>query len=147
VAPPQSGDAVIRSIIDHARGKEPPLDGFTFGLDGYRLWLEAVEGGSLDLHGHAYQVAILAEARQQAVSYLHELSVKISNADHKRQLDDAVECYNRVSNSFNRIYPRFPFGYGGSNAGQLHMIRDGLREAWEAETEGITILEKMIEDV
>jgi hypothetical protein len=143
VAPPQSWEAVLRSIIDHARGKEPPLEGFVFGLDGYRLWLEAVEGGSLDLHGHAYQVAILAEARQQAVSYLHELSDKISGVDRKRRLTEAAECYNKVANSFNRLYPRFPFGYGGSHAGQLRLIRDGLQEALEAETEGISILEKI----
>ncbi len=145
VAHPQSGDAALRSIVDHARGKEPPLQGYAFGLDGYRLWLEALEDGSLDLHGHAYQVAILAEARNQAAKYLQGLSDQNSSADRKRRLAAAAECYSRVSESFTRLYPSFPFGYGGSHANRFAMIREGLREAREAETEGILIIESINE--
>lgn len=140
VAPPQSWDTALRSIVDHAKGKEPHLEGFAFGLDGYRLWLEAVDDGSLDLHGHAYQVAILAEARNQAANFLHELSDKHGGADRKRRLAAAAECYRRVSDSFTRLYPSFPFGYGGSHANRFALIREGLQAAWEAETEGIAII-------
>jgi RNA polymerase sigma factor (sigma-70 family) len=145
VSAPQSADAALRSIVDHARGKEPPLEGFAFGLDGYRLWLEAVEGGTLDLHGHAYQVAILAEARHQAACYLQELSDKSTRADRRMRLAAAAECYHRVNRSFTRLYPSFPFGYGGSNANRIAAIREGLREAWAAETEGICIIEAIHE--
>lgn len=145
VAPPQSEDAVLRSIVDHAKGKEPPLTGFAFGLDGYRLWLKAVDNGSLDLHGHAYQVAILAEARNQAVNYLHGLSDKNSSTDRKRRLAEAATCYGRVSESFTRLYPSFPFGYGGSHANRLATIGEGLREAWAAETEAISLIESINE--
>ncbi|MCD9022579.1 RNA polymerase sigma factor [Cohnella silvisoli] len=143
VASPQSTDESLRSIVDHARGKEPPLEGFAFGLDGYRLWLEAVDNGTLDLHGHAYQVAILAEARHQAANYLHELSDKSSGADHKRQLIAAAECYGKVGESFTRLYPSFPFGYGGSHANRFAKIREGLQAAWNAEAEGISIIESI----
>ncbi|MBW7461993.1 hypothetical protein K0U00_48880, partial [Paenibacillus sepulcri] len=70
VSPPSSEDTVLRAIVDHARGKEPPLKGYVFGLDGYRVWLEGARRSTLDLSGHAYQVAILAEARQQAAAFL-----------------------------------------------------------------------------
>lgn len=144
-APPQTEDAALRAIIDHARGKEPPLDGYAFGLDGYRLWLEAVEDGSLDLHGHAYQVAVLAEARQHAAHYLQKLSTNSNHVWRKQQLAEAALCYTRVSQSFTRLYPSFPFGYGGSSAGQLSKIRDELTLAWEAEKEGIGLIATIFE--
>jgi RNA polymerase sigma factor (sigma-70 family) len=144
-AHPQSGEASLRSIVEHALGKEPPLEGFAFGLDGYRLWLEAVDNGSLDLQGHAYQVALLAEARQQAASYLEGLADNGIGQSMKRLLAAAADRYGRVSESFAKLYPSFPFGYGGSHGGQLARIRDGLREAWEAEREGVAILRQIIE--
>ncbi|BFT72183.1 RNA polymerase sigma factor [Paenibacillus sp. P36] len=145
VAPSQTVDATLRAIIDHARGKEPPLAGYAFGLDGYRLWLEAVEDGSLDLQGHAYQVAILAEARQHAAKYLLELSNNSNNVWRKQRLAEAAACYTQVSESFTRLYPSFPFGYGGSHAGRMSKIREELRFAWEAEKEGIHIISAIVE--
>jgi RNA polymerase sigma factor (sigma-70 family) len=145
VAPPQTEDAALRAIIEHARGKEPPLDGYAFGLDGYRLWLEAVEDGSLDLHGHAYQVAILAEARQHAAHYLQKLSASSSNVWRKQQLAEAALCYKQVSQAFTRLYPSFPFGYGGSHAGRMSKIREELLLAWEAEKEGIRLIATIFE--
>jgi RNA polymerase sigma factor (sigma-70 family) len=144
-APPQAEDAALRAIIEHARGKEPPLDGYAFGLDGYHLWLEAVEDGSLDLHGHAYQVAILAEARQHAAHYLQKLSVNSNNVWRKQQLAEAALCYTQVSQSFTRLYPSFPFGYGGSHAGQINKIKEELMLAWEAEKEGIRLIGTIFE--
>lgn len=145
VASPQSEDATLRSIVDHAKGKEPPLEGFAFGLDGYRLWLEAVEDGSLDLHGHAYQVAILAEARQQAATYLRELSHKSKDVERARRFAAAADCYGKVGATFARLYPSFPFGYGGSHANRFVAIREGLKEAWAAEADGIGMLESVQE--
>lgn len=145
VASPQSEDVVLRSIVDHARGKEPPLEGYAFGLDGYRLWLEAVEDGSLNLNGHAYQVAILADARHEAANYLQELSTKSNVVDRRQRLAAAAECYQKVSESFKRLYPSFPFGYGGSAGNRIALIREGLQAAREAESEGISTIESILD--
>ncbi len=48
----------------------------------------------------------------------------------------AAECYRRVSDAFSRIYPSFPFGFGGSTANRPISIREGLLAAFEAEKEG-----------
>lgn len=144
-ASPLNDDAILRAIIQHARGREPHLAGFVFGLDGYRLWLEAIEEGTLDLSGHAYQVAIMSEARQQAANYLYQLADKYNTAS-KRQLLAAADCYNETAQSFFRLYPRFPFGYGGSHGNRMDMIRNGLREAWEAEAQGVDHLDSIIKE-
>lgn len=135
---------VLHAIINHARGKEPPLKGFAYGLDGYRCWIEAVERNTLDLSGHAYQVAILAEARQQASLYLELIAAKTHDTEHKRMLVEAADCYKKVSKGFTQLYPRFPFGYKGSHANRMQGIQGVLRTAWDAEKEGILWIEKYI---
>jgi RNA polymerase sigma factor (sigma-70 family) len=139
-SPPLNDAGVLRSIVQHAKSKEPPLAGFAFGLEGYRLWLEAIERGTLDLSGHAYQIAIMSEARQQASDYLHLLSKRYPSAS--KQLQAAAECYREVADVFSRLYPRFPFGYGGSHGNRLSLIYDELSAAREAEAKGISLLER-----
>lgn len=138
---PLNDNGVLHAIVQHARSKEPPLAGFAFGLDGYRLWLEAIARGTLDLSGHAYQVAIMSEARQKASEYLHLLANKYPSA--AKQLQAAANCYSEVAGAFSRLYPRFPFGYGGSHGNRLNMIYDELAAARDAETEGIALLESI----
>lgn len=138
-SPPLNDSGILRSIVHHARSQEPPLAGFAFGLEGYRHWLEAIERGTLDLSGHAYQVAIMSEARQQASDYLQLLSKKHPSASI--QLQAAADCYSEVAGVFSRLYPRFPFGYGGSNGNRLSRIYDELSVAREAEAKGISLLE------
>jgi RNA polymerase sigma factor (sigma-70 family) len=138
-SPPLNDAGVLRSIVRHARGQEPPLNDFAFGLAGYRLWLEAVESGTLDLSGHAYQVAILSEARQRAAEYLNLLADKYPRASGR--LRAAADCYAEAAGAFTRMYPRFPFGYGGSHGNRFGIIHDGLTAARNAETQGVALLE------
>jgi hypothetical protein len=144
VSPPLSVYDGLRSIVDHANGKEPPIAGYAFGLDGYRLWLKAVEENKLDLSGHAYLVAVLTEGRLQGALYLKLLSEKNRNSNERRQLLAASECYMKASEAFRRLYPRFPFGYGGSHANRYQTIKESLREARAAEREGISQIEDLL---
>ncbi|MFS0726225.1 RNA polymerase sigma factor [Paenibacillus sp. 1P07SE] len=146
VSPPASENTVLRAIVEHARGKEPPLKGYAFGLDGYRLWLAGARGRTLDLSGHAYQVAILAEAREQAAAFLERLADRSPGADRSRQLLAAANCYKQVSKWFVQLYPRFPFGYGGSPANRWQDIQEGLQGARAAEEEGIARMEAILAD-
>lgn len=145
-SPPLSTDQSLRAIVDHARGKEPPLAGTAFGLAGYLHWLGAAEENKLDVRGHAYLVAILAEARTQAARYITLLSEKKRKESDKRRLLAAAECYRQVSECFRMIYPKFPFGYGGSPASQMKMITEQLRKAYAAEREGIDWIESCVFD-
>jgi RNA polymerase sigma factor (sigma-70 family) len=144
VAPPVSDTAIISSIIGHLKGKEPPLPGFAFGLNGYQLWIESAENGSLDLLGHAYQVAILAEARHHAVQFLQTLTERSRPNEKRAHLAQSVQCMKRVTESIRLLYPAFPFGYGGSHGGQLGSIKKGLKSALDDETACIFYLEKAL---
>lgn len=143
VSRPSSELDVLRAVVRHARGAEPPVPGFVFGLQGYDKWLEAVERDDLDLQGHAYMAAILAEARQQASLYLQGLSAQAAEEGKRTLLSEAAGCYGRAGQAFERMYPSFPFGYGGGKTG-MERIREQLLEAKKAETKGIRLLETFL---
>jgi RNA polymerase sigma factor (sigma-70 family) len=144
VSAPAALPAVIASIINHARGKEPSIPGFAYGLDGYLLWIASVQKGDLDLMGHAYQVAILSESRYHAYQFLGQLSQKAQTKELSMKLEDAASKYRQVQEFIQRLYPSFPFGYGGSHAGSLAQIGKGLQAVYDAEIEGVASLERII---
>lgn len=142
---PASDYAILASIVDHALGKEPPIPGFSFGLEGYRLWIESIHNGHLDLLGHAYQVAILTESRHHAVCFLQTLSERSQSEGARARLLESARCYRNVLASLRLLYPAFPFGYGrGARAGSFDWIAKGLQAAYEAEKEGIGHLEAIL---
>jgi RNA polymerase sigma factor (sigma-70 family) len=144
VSSPASDRSIISSIINHLKGNEPALSGFAFGLNGYQLWIDSAENSSLDLLGHAYQVAILAEARQHAVQYLQILTERSRSNEIQTHLTQSVLSMKRVTESIRLLYPSFPFGYGGSHGGQLGGIVKGLKAARENELACIFYLEKAL---
>lgn len=139
VTSPASDRTVLEAILHHAVGKQPPVPGFAFGLDGYQLWLEGAHKQSVDPLGHAYQVAILAEARYHAVHYLERMTERAQGPNPRRALEVATLSYRRVYEAIRRLYPSFPFGFGGA-AGMDEWIADGLRAALEAESAGVEAL-------
>lgn len=143
VSGPTSKISVISTVIEHVKGKEPAISGFVFGLAGYQFWLDSVLSENLDLLGHAYQVAILCECRRHAVLYLQDLAENARYSEEKIILSNASECYMRAEQSLRSLYPSFPFGYGGSHAGRITKIAQGLQSALEAEREGSFFLEQI----
>lgn len=145
VVPQATDGAVINAIVKYAKGEEPPVSGFSFGLEGYRLWRKAAEDQTLDPLGHAYQVAILCEAREQAVTYLQLLTERAKTASRRKGLTAAVDCYATALQSLQRLYPSFPYGYGlgGGGGGPNGHLAQGITAACEAEREAIAILQQL----
>ncbi|MGM0882225.1 MAG: RNA polymerase sigma factor [Bacillota bacterium] len=146
-APQATDGMMIDTIIKHAKGEEAPVAGFAFGLDGYLLWRDAAERETLDPLGHAYQVAILCEAREHAVAYLQLLSERAKTVSRRKGLAAAAECYVTALKSLQRLYPSFPYGYGtgtGHNgSGPNGCIPQGIAAACQAEREAIMILQRL----
>lgn len=144
IAPPSSDGEIIANIVKHAKGEEPPISGFAFGLNAYRLWLESSELGELDPLGHAYQVSILCEAREHAVAFLRLLSERTKSSTRRKGLDAATAYYERALQSLRELYPAFPYGYGiGVNQEMDARISHHIYEALEAESEAIQLLQQL----
>jgi YD repeat-containing protein len=142
---PASVRTVLGGIVKQIRGVEPRVPGFTFGQDAYREWQRAVLENRLDSLGHAYQVALLSEAREHACRYLEQLSRDRSIRDEARSLlAKASKLYEQISRTMLQLYPSFPFGMGGITSNRERMAA-GLKAAMEAEAEAAGCLEAALE--
>ncbi|QYR20755.1 RNA polymerase sigma factor [Paenibacillus sp. sptzw28] len=145
MAGPASDRATLQALTEHVKGNDPKIPGFAFGINGYRSWLESIQNGSLDLLGHAYQVAILCESRQYARCFLESLGKRAKPERMRDAIMHAAHCYGRVNDSLRLLYPSFPFGYSGAS-GINHSLADGLQKAMEAEIEAVSYLEYSLTD-
>jgi len=144
---PASFRTVLAGIVKQIRGDEPRVPGFAFGQAAYREWRSAVQDNRLDPHGHAYQVALLSEAREHACRYLEQLSRDGRIREEARSLlATASGLYGRISRTMLRLYPAFPFGMGSITSSREQMA-EGLKAAMEAEAEAAGCLEAALERI
>jgi hypothetical protein len=102
---------VLNTIVTHARGAEPSIEGYTQGLRAYDVWIEALHTGELSAIGHAYNVALLTEAREQAVAYLEALQKEARIYFSSRLcelLASALHQFRSAHRLYLLLYPRFP---------------------------------------
>ncbi|XEC94477.1 hypothetical protein AB6A23_24715 [Paenibacillus tarimensis] len=136
---------ILVGIVKQIRGDEPRVPGFVFGQAAYREWQRAVLENRLDPLGHAYQVALLSEAREHACCYLEQLSRDGSiRGEARSQLAAAGKLYEQICRTMLQLYPSFPFGMGGVTSNREHMAA-GLKAAMEAEAEAASCLEAALE--
>lgn len=142
---PSSVRTVLAGIVKQIRGDEPRIPGFAFGQAAYREWRSAILENRLDPHGHAYQVALLSEAREHACRYLEQLSHdKSIRGEAQSLLAAAGRLYEQIHRTLLRLYPSFPFGMGGVTSNREQMAA-GLEAAREAEAEAADCLEAALE--
>jgi RNA polymerase sigma factor (sigma-70 family) len=141
---PASVRTVLAGIVKQIRGDEPRVPGFAFGQAAYREWRSAVLDERLDPLGHAYQVAILSEAREHAFRYLHQLSVDRSIRGEARPLLLAASrSYEQIGRIIRQLYPSFPFGMGGVTSNR-EQTAAALEETMKAEAEAAVHLEAVL---
>ncbi|MBO9609658.1 MAG: sigma-70 family RNA polymerase sigma factor [Paenibacillaceae bacterium] len=144
---PSSVRSVLNGIVKQIRGNEPRVPGFAFGQAAYREWRSAALENRLDPLGHAYQVALLSEAREHACRYLEQLSRDGRVREEARSLlAVSSSLYGRISRTMLLLYPSFPFGMGGVTSNR-ELIAAGLKAAMEAEAEAARCLEAALEQL
>lgn len=141
-------------IVEHARGREWTYnfkDRYTQGLKGYDAWIQVMENRNADEFGNAYNIAVAADAREFAVKFLREVSIKWdgSNVVERTVRSKAAEAaahYETVAEALSDLREIFPFPQGGQPKNPI--LADSaiklLNIAREAETKGIEVLEKLL---
>lgn len=67
--------AVLQVILAHYKGYDPyAMPGTICGLGAYAAWREALREGKVEPNGHAYNIAVLRDARHYAREFFRELS-------------------------------------------------------------------------
>ncbi|KPV61270.1 hypothetical protein QJ48_00890 [Paenibacillus sp. A3] len=138
----------LEIIVTHARGREPAVPGYTSGLASYDVWIEAFRSGQADPIGHAYNVALLTEAREHAVRFLETLSshaVFRSIPKLGEGMQAAVHDFRSVNDLYHKLYPSFPYGLPGVNMDISARTVDLLQRIKASEEQGIRQLERMLE--
>lgn len=142
---PALGRAALRqalsAIVDHAHGKETAVRGYNHGLAAYETWISALQNGSADPVGHAYGIALLAEARQHAARFLAAVAERTSGGPAAADLAVAAAAFARVQAGFVALYPGFPYGVSlGATRALMAEAALPLRSIQTAEAEGIEAL-------
>ncbi|MFS0672088.1 hypothetical protein [Ornithinibacillus sp. 179-J 7C1 HS] len=142
----------LEMIVDHARGREWNHifnENFVMGLEGFDAWIQVFERGNVDPLGNAYNLDVIADARQFAVKFLEELSTKWDGGNvverNVRELaKKACKHYLISAEAFHELSSLFPFPDGGKPIVHKQTAIELLRKAKAAEVEGLVLLEKML---
>jgi RNA polymerase sigma factor (sigma-70 family) len=136
----------LKTIIDHAHGKEPIVPGYIIGIAAYDTWIEAFENDQAQPVGHAYQVSLLTEAREHAVRFLksrEDHPLIQGNSEIELLWRDAIVYFQTVQQLYVNMYPSYPYGMPGVNMDIRVRTIELLKKLKAAENMGIDALEKI----
>jgi len=116
------------------------------GLAGFDLWIGALETGTADGFGMAYNAAVWGECRRYAVQFLSEAKERIGG-HVGALLDEAAAHYETIALSLEKVQETFPFPPQGKeieDAERCAAAIERLRKAREAEGAGLRALETIV---
>jgi len=122
--------------------------GYKAGLAGYDNWIRALEGGTADGFGMAYNAAVWCECRGYAVLFLQEATERLGG-QAAALFDEAIERYQVVHENLEMVADTFPFhGMEPEHIEDKARIRtalEALRTARHAEAGGLEMLRKIVD--
>jgi hypothetical protein len=137
--------------LEHATGPEKWIfPDYRAGMAGYDAWVSALEGGTADGFGVAYNAAVWSECRNYAVQFLREARERLEG-QAIAEFDQAGAHYSRVAENLKAVAESFPFH--GLEPGH---IRDGARvrgavqaleAARAAEALGLSALQAIVDQL
>ncbi|MRG87836.1 hypothetical protein [Salinibacillus xinjiangensis] len=130
----------IHHILAHYEGKEPAVSGYIQGLASYNTWIQAIQEEKLDSIGHAYQVALMKEAREHALCFLQD----IHNFESEKEVRSAVASFQQVDHFYGELYPRFPYGFKDIQLNVRDHAVPLLKQIQQAEAQGTHHLKKFL---
>ena len=134
--------------LEHAKSPEKwTFPKYCAGLPGYDTWIRALESGTAEGFGMAYNAAVWSECRGFAVGFLQEARDRIGG-DLSELFDEALAHYQVVAESLKAVADTYPF-HELEPAHIKDEIRrskalGALREARRAEEAGLAVLERIV---
>ncbi|MDR9748011.1 RNA polymerase sigma factor [Paenibacillus taichungensis] len=146
--------AALTAVLAHYRGEDPyTLPNTVSGLAAYGAWREALEYRRVEPNGHAYNLAVLWDARRYASEFFKELSVKWASIPRYSSLIplclQAEELYRNMSQRLNMLKQCFPFPDGGLPNEKLHADQaiSILLEVEELERAAVIVIQALLEEM
>ncbi|MFE6074655.1 RNA polymerase sigma factor [Paenibacillus sp. NPDC057886] len=110
--------AALTDVLAHYRGEDPyTLPNSVSGLAAYAVWREALEYRRVEPNGHAYNIAVLRDARRYASKFFEELSLSWASVPRYTSMIpiscQVDELYRSMTQRLNTLAELFPFPEGG----------------------------------
>jgi hypothetical protein len=142
----------LQMVLKHSKNPDEWIykPDYSSGLNGFDRWIKWMENGKAQQFGQAYNSQIWTECRQEAVKFLQEAKVRLSNKV-KPLLDKAIENYEIVANNLTKVAELYPFDMKKLTVDPIEINEtskvsvDFLKKAREAESKGLLNLENIIE--
>lgn len=142
----------LRLALRHAHGEDATFSVCVNGLAAYDTWMDIFRRRSADPLGNAASLAVVGDMRDYAAQFLRQYAdtwpVETPNDPQVRVLlGEAALHYSAVARSFKALRTLFPFPSGGDPAdpAQADAASRLLLEAKDAETEGLAVLQRMLD--
>lgn len=131
----------LRFAVQHAHSSHSG-----HGFSGYDTWLQTLSSGSIVPDGNPYAARLLREAREQAASFLTEIAPAMPLAES--QLLEAAKYYRIASRAWYTYHQSAVAGgaQGMCSTATCDGSMAAIREAYAAEREAITLLERVLSD-
>ncbi len=121
---------------------------YNCGLDGYDLWIKALNRERVSRGGMAFNTQVWAECRQNAFAFMKEVKERI-NSDSKTLFDEAIQHLNVVAKEFSWLAESFEFNPNDfenliTDKKQLAEAAESLQKASEAEAKALKEFEHIV---
>jgi hypothetical protein len=149
---PKQDAEVVKSAFGNALKHASNPDEWIFekyrsGVEGYDNWINALASGVTSRFGMGYNTAVWHECRKFAVAFLKEAKERLGGTAGDL-FDEAIKHYGIVADRLGSLSESYPFIHGDDSGvipvdDQCQEAIGWLKEAREAETEGLKLLDKI----
>ncbi len=141
----------LLKVLEHAQSPSKWIftdRGYRSGLEGYDLWISAVETGTAVQFGQSYNTHVWTDCRQYAVRFLQEAQQRLKGKA-KTYFAKAIEQYKIVAEHLGKVTELYPFSKDELTMDPIvvdntsRQAVEQLRIAREGEAAGLQALEKI----
>ena len=143
------GTAVKQALefaVEHSANPQKwILPKYKSGLDGFDIWINALESGTANPWGMAYNSAVWAECREHAAAFFGEMKERLGT-DIQASADEAGEHYSVSANNLKDLSRLFPFPPQGEEVKNDVLCRRGvelLKKSKEADAAGLAVITRI----
>lgn len=113
----------LETAIELYEGRESVISTAVRGLDAYQAWAESLMARKVEPNGHAFNIAVIRDARYYAAEFFAELMAAWPEEDMQHQelttrFGNARMLYSDMLVEWNALHAMFPFPDGGQPNGE-----------------------------
>ena len=136
--------------LRHAEAPEEwVFPGYSSGPAAFEVWAAALDAGTASRFGQGYNGEVWAEARTNAVDFLHEAQQRVTDLS-TGPIEEAITQYSTVRDRLQAVAEMYPFAPTYRAEDEMLQSPDAarlLREAGTAETAGLEALSRIADEL